>query len=58
VLIQFRIDRRAGACCKEQIMPNMADMPVPGFQAFWTDQWKMLQSEYQLLKSQYPDADA
>jgi hypothetical protein len=36
----------------------MGDIPVPGYQAFFTDQRKTLKSEYQLLRSQYPDADA
>jgi hypothetical protein len=36
----------------------MADIPVPGYLAFWTDKRKALKSEYQKLWSQSPDADA
>jgi hypothetical protein len=36
----------------------MADIPVPGYQAFWIDKCKALNSEYKRLLSQSPDADA
>jgi hypothetical protein len=36
----------------------MADIPVPGYQAFWIDKRKALKSEYKRLLSQSPDADA
>jgi nitroreductase len=36
----------------------MADIPVPGYQAFWTDTCNKLKSEYQQLIGQVPDADA
>jgi hypothetical protein len=36
----------------------MADIPVPGYQAFWMDIYKKLKSEYQQLIGQFPDADA
>jgi hypothetical protein len=36
----------------------MADIPVPGYQAFWTDTCNKLKSEYQQLIGQFPDADA
>jgi hypothetical protein len=36
----------------------MADIPVPVYQAFWTDACKKLKSEYQQLIGQYLDADA
>jgi hypothetical protein len=36
----------------------MADVPVPGHQAFWTIKRKMLKTEYQKLVEQYPDEDA
>jgi hypothetical protein len=35
----------------------MADVPVPGYQAFWADKQASLQSEYEVLRRQYPDAD-
>jgi hypothetical protein len=47
-----------GARYEKRVVPKMADIPVPGYQAFWTDQRKKLKSEYQLLNSQFPDADA
>jgi predicted ArsR family transcriptional regulator len=36
----------------------MADIPVPRYQAFWTDTYNKLKSEYQQLIGQVPDADA
>jgi hypothetical protein len=36
----------------------MADIPVPGYQAFWIDKRKALKSEYKRLLSESPDADA
>jgi hypothetical protein len=36
----------------------MADIPMPGYQAFWTDTYKKLKSEFQQLIGQFPDADA
>jgi hypothetical protein len=36
----------------------MADIPVPGYQEFWTDTCNKLKSEYQQLIGQFPDADA
>jgi hypothetical protein len=35
----------------------MAGAPVPGYQAFWAERRASLQSEYQVLLKQYPDAD-
>jgi hypothetical protein len=35
----------------------MAGAPVPGHQAFWAQRRASLQSEYQVLLKQYPDAD-
>jgi hypothetical protein len=35
----------------------MAGAHVPGYQAFWADRRVSLQSEYQVLLKQYPDAD-
>jgi hypothetical protein len=35
----------------------MADAPVPGYQAFWAERRASLQSEYQVLLKQYPEAD-
>jgi hypothetical protein len=36
----------------------MADIPVSGYQSFWTDKRKALKTEYKRLLSQSPDADA
>jgi hypothetical protein len=36
----------------------MADVPVPGYQAFWTEKRVTLKSEYRQLLGQFPDADA
>jgi hypothetical protein len=36
----------------------MADIPVPGYQTFWTDICNKLKSEYQQLIREFPDADA
>jgi hypothetical protein len=36
----------------------MADIPMPGYQAFWTDTCNKLKSEYQQLIGQFPNADA
>jgi hypothetical protein len=36
----------------------MADIPVPGYQAFWIDKCKALKTEYKRLLNQSPDADA
>jgi hypothetical protein len=36
----------------------MAAVPVPGYQAYWTDKRQTLKSEYQQLVAQFPDADA
>jgi hypothetical protein len=35
----------------------MAGAPVPGYQVFWAERRASLQSEYQVLLKQYPDAD-
>jgi hypothetical protein len=35
----------------------MADIPVPGYQAFWIEKRKALKAEYKRLLSQSPDAD-
>jgi hypothetical protein len=36
----------------------MADIPVPGYQAFWIDKGKALKTEYKRLLNQSPDGDA
>jgi hypothetical protein len=36
----------------------MADVPVPGYQSFWTNQRSALKSEYRRLIGEFPDADA
>jgi hypothetical protein len=35
----------------------MADIPVPGYQAFWTTARKTIKGEYQRLLAQQPDAE-
>jgi hypothetical protein len=35
----------------------MAEAPVPGYQAFWSERRASLKIEYQVLIKQYPDAD-
>jgi hypothetical protein len=40
------------------VTPKMADIPVPGYQAFWTNTYNKLKSEYQQLIGQFPDAEA
>jgi hypothetical protein len=39
-------------------MSKLADVPMLGYQKFWTNKWTTLKSEYQMLVGQYPDADA
>jgi hypothetical protein len=36
----------------------MADIPVPGYQTFWTNTCNKIKSDYQQLIGQFPDADA
>jgi hypothetical protein len=36
----------------------MGDVPVPGYQTFWTNKCSVLKSEYQTLVQPYPEADA
>jgi hypothetical protein len=36
----------------------MADIPVSGYQSFWTNTRSALKSEYHSLIGQFPDADA
>jgi hypothetical protein len=35
----------------------MADVPVPGYQKFWTDKRTSLKAHYQLLVAKHPDAE-
>jgi hypothetical protein len=35
----------------------MADIPVPGYQAFWTKKRKTLKAEFGKLVEQYPEAE-
>jgi hypothetical protein len=35
----------------------MAAVPVPGYQAFWTDKRASLEAEYKTLVGTFPDAD-
>jgi hypothetical protein len=37
---------------------KMGDVPMPGYQTFWTNKCSTLKSELQTLLQQYPDADA
>jgi hypothetical protein len=39
------------------VVPEMAAVPLPGYQAFWTDKRASLQAEYKTLKENYPEAD-
>jgi hypothetical protein len=39
-------------------VPKKADIPVPGYQAFWIHKRKALKTEYKGLLNQSPDADA
>jgi hypothetical protein len=43
---------------KVYISYKMEDVPVPGYQTFCTNKCSTLNSEYQTLVQQYPDADA
>jgi hypothetical protein len=36
----------------------MGDVPVPGYQTFWTNKRSALKPEYQTLVQQYPDTEA
>jgi hypothetical protein len=36
----------------------MGDALMPGYQAFWSDKYISLKSEYQQLLGQFPDVDA
>jgi hypothetical protein len=36
----------------------MADVPVPGYQTFWTNRLSTQESEHQTQVQQYPDLDA
>jgi hypothetical protein len=49
---------KSGSTLGRRVTPKMADIPVPGYQAFWTDTYNKLKSEYQQLIGQFPDADA
>jgi hypothetical protein len=39
-------------------MSGMAEVPVPGYQSFWTNTRSALKSEYHSLIGQFPDEDA
>jgi hypothetical protein len=47
-----------GSTLERRITPKMADIPMPGYHAFWTDTYNKLKSEYQQLIGQFPDANA
>jgi hypothetical protein len=48
---------KSGCTLERRITPKMADIPVPGYQAFWTDKCNKLKSEYQQIMGQFPDVD-
>jgi hypothetical protein len=48
---------KSGHTLERRSMPKMADIPVPGCQAFWTDTCNKLKLEYQQLIGQFPDTD-
>jgi hypothetical protein len=37
---------------------KMANVPMPGYYAYWAEQRETLKSEYRQLLGQFPDADA
>jgi hypothetical protein len=39
------------------VEPEMAGVPVPGYQAFWAKNRATLQAEYKEIKKQYPEAE-
>jgi hypothetical protein len=43
---------------ERSVVSGMADVPVPGYQSFWTNTRSGLKSEYHSLIGQFPDADA
>jgi hypothetical protein len=49
---------KSGSTLERRITPKMADIPVPGYHAFWTDACEKLKSEYQQLIGQFPGTDA
>jgi galactose-1-phosphate uridylyltransferase len=40
------------------VVPNMAAIPVAGYQALWTEKRQTIKSEYQRLVRQFRDTDA
>jgi hypothetical protein len=52
------ITDKSGCTLGRRITPKMADIPMPGYQAFWTDTCNKLKSEFQEVIGQFPDADA
>jgi hypothetical protein len=40
------ITDKSGSTLERRITPNMADISMPGYQAFWTDTYNKLMSEY------------
>jgi hypothetical protein len=49
---------KSGHTLERRITPKMADIPVLGYQAFWTDTCNKLKSKYQQLIGQFPDTNA
>jgi hypothetical protein len=45
------------AIYKWSVVSGMADIPVPGYQSFWTNQRSTLKSEYHRSIGQFPDVD-
>jgi hypothetical protein len=48
---------KGGCTLERKVTPKIADIPVPGYQAFWMDTCKKLKSDYQQLIGQFPDTD-
>jgi hypothetical protein len=52
------VTNKSGRTLEWRVTPKMADIPVPEYQAFWTDTSKRLKSEFHQLTWQFPNADA
>jgi hypothetical protein len=50
--------RTRGRKVKVNMVSKMGDIPVPGYETYWTNKLYTLKSEYQILVQQYPEADA
>jgi hypothetical protein len=43
---------------ERSVVSRVAEVPVPGYQSFWTNTRSALKSEYHSLIGQFPDANA